>query len=960
MFFLCSQTAFAADEVVSDTKSVVAEVDGVEYDDFSTALKAVKENSVVDILSDITITEKWDARNTGANISVPVTINGNGHTLKLTNVVNDGYNYLSVFRFENTATVKNLTIDMSEAISEFNGRFRAIACKLDLVVDNCTFIGSTTYTNTRAIIFGEGAQDALKEVEISVTNSHFENWRRGVSDNENGQDAKSLSITGCEFVNAGVAVSAAESVTFTGNTVIGADAIIKSYTVGTALSVVATNNTLDVGMKNAINAAAVIAQPEFDFSAVAKVGDTAYATLADAIADNKDIADPVTIYITGNATWETGAAHGSTPFGMATNALTIEGVEGTDATFTAIGAGVGPVGQESGNVTFKNLTIKDESVSYAENSWEFGYLEFRGALAFENCTFVNAVMFEGDNLNATFTNCMFNSNKESEYDVWVSDGTVTFTGCTFEGYRGLKVHEAYGTEVTSVTVDDCTFGPLSKKPGIAIGTLNADTAIIVKNSTFIDCQAGDQGKYIYETDTDVTTFTFTLENNDVTCSQHTLTKTDAVAPKCEEIGNITYWTCGVCTKIFSDEAATIQITAADTVVAETGHTEKLVTKCDPTCVEKGYTGDMICNVCHKTLTQGSVIEATGVHTYLDGVCTMCKTADPNYKPAEKVEMGTTDTMEDTLNDEAANITEAIGEDGKLSDDIKVDEETKAKIEETIAEAKENKANGGDEIVIVVEQVAIPVEESSVSEETTNAMKEGLETVKNEIAENATENIEDQGIVQYLDLSVLVKAHNVDEDTKVTLGEIEETKNEIVFTITVPEQYLQPGYEVFVLRYHGDEVEKLPLEHVEENIYSFKTNKFSNYALAYVSTHVHTETLINAVDADCGNNGYTGDKVCSTCGVELEKGSVIYASGAHNWSEWKQEKGIAHTFRECWTCGNSEYLDATAETTGSSAGSTATGTAAPATGDMSNVFVWIMLMVVSCGMVLGTVVYRKQR
>ncbi len=42
------------------------------------------------------------------------------------------------------------------------------------------------------------------------------------------------------------------------------------------------------------------------------------------------------------------------------------------------------------------------------------------------------------------------------------------------------------------------------KPGIAIGTLNADTTVSVTGSTFINCQAGDQGKYIYESDTDVT------------------------------------------------------------------------------------------------------------------------------------------------------------------------------------------------------------------------------------------------------------------------------------------------------------------------------------------------------------------------------------------------------------------------------------------------------------------------
>ena len=53
------------------------------------------------------------------------------------------------------------------------------------------------------------------------------------------------------------------------------------------------------------------------------------------------------------------------------------------------------------------------------------------------------------------------------------------------------------------------------KPGIALGDLNAETSVTIKNSTFDGCQAGDQKLYMYETDTDVTTFTFVTENNTV-------------------------------------------------------------------------------------------------------------------------------------------------------------------------------------------------------------------------------------------------------------------------------------------------------------------------------------------------------------------------------------------------------------------------------------------------------------
>lgn len=218
-----------------------------------------------------------------------------------------------------------------------------------------------------------------------------------------------------------------------------------------------------------------------------------------------------------NLTWETGGGHGSTPFGNEnTKSVTIIGESPDVSKLTATGAGVGPIRVNNGTLTIQNVEIVDETVSYNENSWEFGYLEFgngeNDTLVFENCVFNKAIQLCGK-ANATFKNCKFNSNADNEYAVWVASGKATFEDCYFAGPRGLKMHEDYGSEIVSVTVENCTFESITKKPGVAIGDLNADTTVTIKNSEFIDCQAGDQGLYMYETDTDVTSFTFVNENN---------------------------------------------------------------------------------------------------------------------------------------------------------------------------------------------------------------------------------------------------------------------------------------------------------------------------------------------------------------------------------------------------------------------------------------------------------------
>ncbi|MBE6202411.1 MAG: hypothetical protein E7135_01980 [Rikenellaceae bacterium] len=242
-------------------------------------------------------------------------------------------------------------------------------------------------------------------------------------------------------------------------------------------------------------------------------------------ADIKDQLEEATKYknyvidLKGDLIWETGGAHGSTPLipeGAETETLTING---NGYKVIATGAGVGPIRMANGGkLIFNDVTIVDQTESYAENSWEFGYLEFAGELEFNDCVIDNTIAIDGE--EAVFNNCTFNDKvykgtEGQEYAAWVSNGKAHFNNCSFSGARGIKVHEDYGSEVAEVVVDKCQFNNLSKKPGMAIGTVNAATKIEIKNSTFTNCQPGDQGLFMYETDTNVATFDFSQTNNTV-------------------------------------------------------------------------------------------------------------------------------------------------------------------------------------------------------------------------------------------------------------------------------------------------------------------------------------------------------------------------------------------------------------------------------------------------------------
>jgi len=236
----------------------VASVGGVNYATLEEAFKAATEGCTIEILADVVIDGKWDCRDYATNGShsqfkESVTINGNGHTIKFTGTISDN-NWNTIFRFEENATVNNLTVDISEA----TGAQRVISAKKSLTVNGLTIIGSAKY----GVIFGEGASAAdLAAAEIVITDSTLTGTRRAISDNEGGKDVKSVTITD-NTLKANVYASASDSIIFNNNVANG-EVDLRSYAAENVLSVEAKDNTLTAGVKNYIYANTIDAQVEF-------------------------------------------------------------------------------------------------------------------------------------------------------------------------------------------------------------------------------------------------------------------------------------------------------------------------------------------------------------------------------------------------------------------------------------------------------------------------------------------------------------------------------------------------------------------------------------------------------------------------------------------------------------------------------------------------------------------------
>lgn len=109
---------------------------------------------------------------------------------------------------------------------------------------------------------------------------------------------------------------------------------------------------------------------------------------------------------------------------------------------------------------------------------------------------------------------------------------------------------------------------------------------------------------------------------------HSMTATAGKAATCTEAGNSAYWTCSRCHKFFSDAAGKTEIAKDSWVIAALVHDEATRAAVAATCYASGHEADTYCKRCGIVITAGATIPATGKHTYVNGVCTVCGVKNP--------------------------------------------------------------------------------------------------------------------------------------------------------------------------------------------------------------------------------------------------------------------------------------------------------------------------------------------
>ncbi len=124
---------------------------------------------------------------------------------------------------------------------------------------------------------------------------------------------------------------------------------------------------------------------------------------------------------------------------------------------------------------------------------------------------------------------------------------------------------------------------------------------------------------------------------------HTWTDVAAVAPTCNAEGNIAYQLCSVCGAAQTAGENPVPLAKYGWILAATGeHTFEHHDAIAATCDENGHEAFDYCTTCEcffyedplKMTYQAGVILATG-HDFVNGICSVCYTVDPEYSPEDQ-------------------------------------------------------------------------------------------------------------------------------------------------------------------------------------------------------------------------------------------------------------------------------------------------------------------------------------
>ncbi|MBQ7294801.1 MAG: InlB B-repeat-containing protein [Clostridia bacterium] len=615
---------------------------------------------------------------------------------------------------------------------------------------------------------------------------------------------------------------------------------------------------------------------------------------------------------------------------------------------------------EEGAHTF-NTDVQPKANSTSFHDYKCDFCEARGAKfngvdklsAGESCYGAGVIYTDDGDGNHTAT-CIC-GHTETTAHLWNVTDSKDAT-CTEDGYKNSKCDYCTATKEETLTAPGHTKGEAVIENSVDPDCENGgsyDTVVyctvcgdeISRDTTTVDALKHDFSVFVKTVAPTCTVDGYTTykcsrcektEDRDTVAAAHTLTKTEAKTETCDVDGNIEYWTCSTCGKLFKDAAATTETTAEDVVITKKGHNYTSAVTA-PTCNDKGYTTHT-CSNCGSQYVD-NIVDALG-HSYGDWAanndgthtktCTVCKDEEGRVvtencadsdsdsdclcdacsalvahsygaadclKPATCTVCGTTTgtalghSFTNYVSDGNATCTE---------DGTKTAKCDRCEVTDTVAD--EGSATG--HTAVTDEAVAPKCEETGLTEGSHCSVCDKVLVAQEIVPATGHTAVADAAVAPKCEETGLTEGSHCDICGEVLVKQevIPATGHDYEGKETTAPTCTEQGVMTYTCKNDASHTytdDIAPLGHIDED-----NNGRCDRCSSLICEHTgYGTTTTDKVDATCETDGYTGDVRCAKCNEIVQIGSKVNRTGHDYEITDRKDATCTEDGYETYTCKN---------------------------------------------------------